>query len=487
MSNYIAITIGPLVYTMSLFSNVAPLWASSYLFSSVAKGICESLVDSGICAEEDIVVPFYSKDRKDIIERNDGVGLFHDRIIYRDNGQGLDGLKKVIDEVYLKISDKFELDIEFLRNYLNVFACEFDVADGENIIYKCSKMLDCMELSEKFNTPEIKNEIAERFNNAAIKSIVRDNLGISDWQLLDSRNEGRIKDMNSIAFTNSGKGLKRNDYLCFLRSDADNMGQIISGLKDAEQCRSFSESCLRYCSKTANAVREFGGVTIYAGGDDLFALVPCENDKGENVFELISSLNGIFADSFKEYFNSCKETPTLSFGLLICYNKFPLYEAVDMSAGLLFGKSKSEFGGKDCTTVHLLKHSGQSSLSVIKNRSLDSYIKLLKRVEKTGDSEDEPGKRETAFASAGRKIYEFRTLFDAGNESNTDNLFVNTFDSPFHEENKDFYHEALPKFYRENILSNGVFAYIDGKISPAASLDAALRTAKFFTEKEGEK
>ena len=84
MSNtYIGLTIGPIFDTLNLASTPAALWAGSYLFSSLTRTICELLVSEkyNIPAEY-IVSPYFEPDAP-LLNRKDGVGLFHDRVIFR--------------------------------------------------------------------------------------------------------------------------------------------------------------------------------------------------------------------------------------------------------------------------------------------------------------------------------------------------------------------------------------------------------------------
>ena len=80
-NKYIAVTIGPIFDTINLASSPSALWAASYLFSMLSKNICQTLTENGINKEE-IISPYYDPD-DELLNKNDGVGLFHDRIIFR--------------------------------------------------------------------------------------------------------------------------------------------------------------------------------------------------------------------------------------------------------------------------------------------------------------------------------------------------------------------------------------------------------------------
>lgn len=79
---YIGLTVGPIFDTLNLASTPAALWAGSYLFSTLTKTICELLVSDYNIPQENIVSPYYDPDEP-LLNRKDGVGLFHDRVIFR--------------------------------------------------------------------------------------------------------------------------------------------------------------------------------------------------------------------------------------------------------------------------------------------------------------------------------------------------------------------------------------------------------------------
>ena len=81
----------------------------------------------------------------------------------------------------------------------------------------------------------------------------------------------------------------------------------------------------------------FGGMIIYAGGDDLLFLAPVSNGKGQTVFELCQEIAMLFEGKMKDNFVGFSSCPTVSFGISIQYEKFPLYEALNHARNLLFG------------------------------------------------------------------------------------------------------------------------------------------------------
>ncbi len=421
IKKYIAITIGPIFDTMSLVSTPAALWLSSYMFSCITKMICEALCKERTYGREvpekeritsidetKIVTPYYSKTDRDLFDKKDGVGLFHDHIIFEADGWDINKFDLVKKEVLENISGIFEIPLDYLQKYIQIAAVKYE---AENPILGCESILNSRELEKPFVAQDSEQPLMKLLfagkgaSNEWIK-VIAEKLGIYEkWQLTEGKN---IKDMNAIVKNKKGSTLKKHRYYAIVRSDGDNMSKIISSLSNSGEVqknadgsevdmsfRSFSKTCLRYCSDIADEVAKFGGVTIYAGGDDLLAILPCENKDGKTPFEFIRSANGIFKRNFEQY----NKPTSLSFGITMCYYKFPLYEALDDSAGLLFGVAKDK-DRKNCAVIRLQKHAGQSEGLVIPNAALDEFL-ALKDVIVKPEVTASVNKKEEAEASCG--------------------------------------------------------------------------------------
>ena len=553
-NKYIAITIGPIFDTMNLVSSPAALWASSYIFSSVAKEICHILKTDYNIDEEQIITPYYSAAEIEDCQSY-GVGLYPDHIIFqKPDGFDVKSLSKIKEKVikYLRstffanltVKDNlgsdhtFTLDDKkveaYFNEYLMISAAEFQTEEpyndeqgiseeekerrrnNANPILKSSKMLDCLELAKPFVRSEKNNFILERFTgdekdetdgrlsgkNELIKAIVKDKLGINNWQLL---NGDRIKNIPSIACVDDASR-KYNDYCVIVRADGDNVGQIISRLNVGE-IRDFSKCCLDYCMEAAKFVKSFGGVTIYSGGDDLLALMPCvkigktkykdEKTGGEKekyfvdktVIDFASELSNLFNNCFEKYIQSIEKqnraiekqedkihVPSLSVAALIFYKSFPLYEAVEKSVSLLFKTAKSK---KNCLAISLQKHAEQSVRLIIPSTTYDSVIGLQKKILE--------GNKEDILLSSLHKISMFSSVLnEASSDAQINNLFINLFDTASHEGN-DFVHKTLPEYY--NIFHNNKDLIFSDKTESgfADDFSALLRLMKFFIEKSGSK
>ena len=120
---YVGITIGPIFKTIGEAISPAGLWFGSYFFSTVTKKLCEQLND---IPNVKIFSPFYSSNSNQN-PQEDGIGRYHDRILFLDNDSTLtsEGLETIISKVKEEMTEKFgkfntkEIR-DFVDNYLRI-------------------------------------------------------------------------------------------------------------------------------------------------------------------------------------------------------------------------------------------------------------------------------------------------------------------------------------------------------------------------------
>lgn len=499
---YIGITVGPIGQTMSLVTKPAALWASSYLFSYISKSLCEGLCE--LVNPEAIITPYIPRDeqeRAELFAMTDGVGLFHDHIIFRtDRPDGtcvtLEQVGALREQVIHKAAEVFTIDEEYLKSYLLIAACCVETEEGENPIIACEHQLNSMELQQPFVYREQKNALLSAFSNERLYQVAHYlNLNQDRWQLTEN---GKIRDIPTLAKSANSPGFKKNGHYCILRADGDNMSKIIARLTGDdtdEVCRHFSRRCLAYCSALSKEIGAYGGMTVYAGGDDLLALVPCEGPvlgQKSTVFSLVKRIDEIFAEYFLEYgrLRSPGEVFSLSFGMYICDAHFPLYEALELSAGMLFGIAKQN-NTKNCVAVQLRKGTGQSVELLLNKKRMEetgecafaSFVEILESLSRaTAD-----GTADGFLLSASQKLLVFESLFEAAREHDPENLFRNIFDADFHLEasRSGFLHGVLPEYYSKWCLSRKIVALDKQRKldSVVWAMVSALRMMKFFVER----
>ena len=112
-------------------------------------------------------------------------------------------------------------------------------------------------------------------------------------------------------------------YAAILKADGDHMGALLSRAESAEESRDISRALHAFASSVPGIVRAHRGHAVYAGGDDVLALLPLER-----ATRCARDLADTFSDSLCEVATSMRladnERPTLSVGIGIGYVIEPL-------------------------------------------------------------------------------------------------------------------------------------------------------------------
>ena len=409
---YTAINIGPIIETLSMARKPRELWAASYMFSY----LMECLINEIGKVKGKVVSPALLKDSS---VKN--VGLYPDRVFV----EGELDVDNVIRCALRTFSDGIGID----ENYVNIMyvSIDQDPKDEESAIKKLNRLLDCTELcnrtvkdgsrkdvlnliQRKYNSPFF--ELAKNSKRFEVKSLAE----IATYKL-SKVNPVRWRELCNLLHEDDDeqdgedefyKGIKHSfkeeyhsyyKYVCVVQADGDNMGKIIS-LLGSEQVKLLSEALLDYGSAASQMIEGYGGLPIYAGGDDLLLIAPVVSDytlKGTdgkadrkilNVFELVSAIDNLYnsivdgklgvGDMKRPIDNKNNPIHTsLSYGLTISYYKYPLYEALGSAQSLLFNNAK-KVNDKNAIAWCLRKHSGSGFIGTItKNTSKNSVYSIF--------------------------------------------------------------------------------------------------------------
>lgn len=383
---YAAINIGPIVDTISMARKPRELWAASYLFSFLMECIIKTIKEKG----KTIISPASVEGDEKI-----GVGLYPDRIYLEDITD--EELKDVVDKAFGTFSAKTEIG----RDYINVMYVSIESEDGEGVIKTLNQLLDCTELYNRPVTDESRGNVLDLIQKKYGSTLFMHAFGypkfkiralekIATYQLLKLKDQAEIEkepcdearekenkdetvdlETTEDEFYKQIKAEFKNDYhsyhkyICVVQADGDNMGSIISALKN-EEVMTLSAALLEYGKGACQKIRNFGGLPIYAGGDDLLFLAPVVSDKG-NIFGLLSGIDSLYKETvdgaidknniIRPEKDGEKLHTSLSYGLSVSYYKYPLYEALKSARESLFDTAKN-VRGKDAIAWHLRKHSG---------------------------------------------------------------------------------------------------------------------------------
>lgn len=537
---YVGITIGPIFDTIEEASFPAALWFGSTMFSDITRRLCVELKRQLHVGKDNLLSPAFDENDKDGLK--DGIGKYHDRVIFSIDKEN-DDLKKSLDDIISKVMNEtvniFNNDIieedkrtgrdqtgcytTFLRKYLQIKYVITDAGElkGGKVILAMSKYLDSLEMMMTFPDSNSNNPVAaicrRRNQNQSQSSSIKDsslfkNIETDNNRLVNSQNEiwsiediasGKIAakktyDENITDELKSSRKYKK--YYTVVSADADGMTGFLQSLTDNQEVTRFSEKCLYYCKEAAKLISEYGGMPIYAGGDDLLFLAPVKVDgtiSGVNdIFGLCGRISQIFNNIMKD--NSIGEVsfekyavPTISFGIAIQYVKYPLYEALNKSRELLgaaksFGDSEKK---KNCIAVNIEKHSGQSIGTIIGNEAVEVLRKIMNAVDSDNAADDDKSRVIVNFAHA---LEEKRALIKV-----IDDMYLsirtswdNMFDNADQQIMKDYIHEINDIYYgslikNDRIQAMGVESH-DRQEKRFNTLLSLLSLSKFFIEKADE-
>lgn len=499
---YAAINIGPIIDTISMARKPRELWAASYLFSFLMECIIEEIKKKG----KTIVSPASLDSNKKI-----GVGLYPDRIYLKDIKD--EELKDVVDKAFGTFSAKTEIG----RDYINVMYVSIESEDGEGVIKTLNQLLDCTEL---YNRPvsdksrgDVLDLIQEKYGSPLFmhafgypKFKIRALEKIATYQLLKLKDQAEIEkkpcdearekenkdkavdlETTEDEFYKQIKAKFKNDYhsyhkyICVVQADGDNMGSIISALKN-EEVMTLSAALLGYGEKACGMIKEFGGLPIYAGGDDLLFLAPVVSDQG-NIFGLLSKIDACYKETVDEAMGENKISrpekdgealhTTLSYGLSVSYYKYPLYEALKSARELLFNTAKN-VQGKNAIAWCLRKHSGTGfSGSFCKDASKGKVYQIFTKLMTCSESEE-------VISAIAHKLRQNEDLLEIIRKKKDKNRVTAFYHKVMEEENPE--KDSYLKYTRELLCA--LFDSDEGNTRPITdiltTMYGMLRTAKFI-------
>lgn len=388
MTKYTGISIGPIIKTLSMVRKPRELWSASYLFSHLMACIIESLPVSST-----IVSPAKLKTKKV------PVGLYPDRVFVKEGEEF--HAQAILKQAIEKFSSDAGLSSKEVENYFNIMYLSLEASQNSEAVKKLNNQLDIIELSNRATSSATAARLLgliKNTNNSPLYTLAFEkskfpigtlgeiatgelkNQNESDWE--DARETGKLKEkMNEqlpelykiieedafyqkLKILFEDKYYSYHKYICVVQADGDNMGKVVSHVKN-EDLMNLSESLLDFGSSACEKIQEYGGLPIYAGGDDLLFLAPVKSNG--SIFSLIDELDILYSKSIKEKVDSFKLkdkegntiTTSMSYGVSITYYKYPLYEALESARNLLFDVAK-KVSDKNAVAWNLQRHSGSA-------------------------------------------------------------------------------------------------------------------------------
>ena len=159
----------------------------------------------------------------------------------------------------------------------------------------------------------------------------------------------------------AGIGLRA--YYAVLHADGDGMGNRLSQLQTPEEHREFSRTLAQqFAEQVPEVVDRHQGATVYAGGDDVLALLPAET-----AIDCAVELNRLFRDAVP----GC----TLSVGLAIVHAHHSLQHAIGLSRELE-ARAKSQPGKNTLAIGSYPRNGGETVVCLRFDESDESPLSL---------------------------------------------------------------------------------------------------------------
>ncbi len=175
-----------------------------------------------------------------------------------------------------------------------------------------------------------------------------------------------------------------NPYLTLVAADGDRMGKAISAIDSAAKHREFSRDLSHFAQEAEKIVARHHGYPIYAGGDDVLALVPLDT-----ALACAWDLRQEFCGPMKRW----SDSPTLSVGIAIGHFMEPLEDLLGWARA---AERDAKDAGRDALAVHLHTRAGaplqvSGSWSEPESRRLDLQLTSLAKMHLAEQIPDKAG------------------------------------------------------------------------------------------------
>ena len=415
------ITIGPILNTLGSAKKERELWFGSYMFSWLMESLCGALNKKGC----NIILPTLRQ-----VGTTGRVGLYPDRLYFTSENSKeeiaewitaassdfvntLYGIYKSVHARWQTGSNPDESKVKkIIDDYLQI---KWFVADGKVTIEEALKHLETAELYTLADdllaeepcdrcrmlphTLVVSDRYEESYGQklylcpicaikygAHVSGLVSGKTGIKDTRPFPSivhigarEIADKLIPVNKVEADRLfdeqnqkliAEGSKYLSYFAVLCLDMDNAGKLLAGIQDdSDKVKEFSDALYRFNTEVADLITAYGGETIYAGGDDILALIPARNIDSrlspeghqiDNLLALVDLINKKFGEVFHNGWLQSEgggEYPrlSLSFGISMQYLKYPLKDALQSAYSCLFDKAKLT---KNTLSMVIRKHAG---------------------------------------------------------------------------------------------------------------------------------
>lgn len=427
-----------------------------------------------------------------------GAGLYADRLYFINRTKlDVDHLIEnaidffAIDMTAQLYADSYESAKTYLSNYLNVHVVEISFDDNElceivsskdengksnnSVLKILNNLLDNKELNRRYVFSVEKELLIDYFSskwndNTALKidsfgeETDRNFTSIGEISAIDLKSNFRDiwdaalqKDFKNpdIEFIEQLAETTRKDkagnevsivepyhrYYAVLYADGDNISELLTTVaNDGTALKTFSAKLFEFGLQAEQSIKSYGGSAIYLGGEDILAFLPIAFKRNKNVkslAHLIHDLDKGFQSTLGNYAKDQEVTiiPTLSYGIMIAYYKYPMREAMSQAHDLL--KKSKKASAKNTLSVRFQKHSGQFVECSIDKAKKASTLQIYRLLTKHIQATDKKNTLSGLIHRLQDNLF-FTAFVHAVRDNHVDAFFENFFNEDIHEVKSTF-------------------------------------------------
>ncbi len=492
---YIGITLGPIDRIAQYSRSTRSIWASSYIFSFLAKKIVEKLLGkytSYKIKKEDFLKPVITDD----MLNHSPIGRFPDQYVFKVNDNSVlktNNVYEIAEKILDDIADNIKKDDKeikkIIKQVIKVYVVEKTYeTQPVSVVEDFQAMFDAMECRDAYVMQGYENKFAEYFDktDTILLTEAYKEKGNNDYRMFTSILECSAgKELDQIEENNTEYTLAPyQKYIAFVAADGDYFGKTIS-------CDTTNSSLLdKFNQQLREKVEGYGGQVIFQGGDDVLFFAPIfspkEKDQNsdqesqihpQDIFSLINEIDRLFEtevlknidENSKSHF---KNMPSFSYGVAIAYYKHPMAETRARALQLLHDCKEN---GRNAIKWEVMKHSGQTYGGMIKKNAPGTETEQLKQMlniikNSTSDVDNNFLHSITHWLIKNGAILT-HILQQSDKKDLLNNYFDNSFDEPVHDKKTDFI----------NAIKS--FLLIEGLEKPHEKLHALLRYVELLLNK----
>ncbi len=342
---------GPVQEFIAQAANPADLWAGSYLLSSLIKAGLDALVKMDGMTKEDVVFPNLTGGT---IEKalDEGIPTLPNRFLaFIPKGKGTAYGDAVKEAIRAKLSEYADETIKYfnLEEKRDAFRTQVDcfLQMTWAVLPEPSGQMgkDYKAIGEKLAARRNVREFAAWCERDSGKDHKKDFLTGKETALCHGRGAmNLIKQM--MGEKQRQNAVDDEPYLAVIAIDGDRMGKTLSGFKNANEHRAFSTKLARFAIAAKEKMEKDypDGQLIYAGGDDVLAVVPATRAIP-------------CAKELRDLFGRMVDGLTASAGIAVGHRKTPLQDVV-IAAQAAEHRAKYAYK-RDAVALSVFKRSGE--------------------------------------------------------------------------------------------------------------------------------